>query len=620
MDFDDSEYGFKEEDKSSMKARNETTLQSLVGKCNSGVFATMAEATEALVTPRAKLVRLVKKYDGPLTLGDPNAFDSAISINVERWPVTKVSRPDPASTVVLKPDPTGTQSTMTLDNDDALHNDSAFNSVKQHRNYKVNDPTAPGGKRDVEFEDLAKGYSYGSTAVQIAEAEWAITKLDTTKDFSIIGFISNQKVEPFLGLGEVCITVAKSFDEGSKVALSALIHALYELEQCAITRFVTKDGKDPEILLLKPSVDTDLECLYDVPLPFAEDARLYRFPPLDKVITITGKTLTEHRLLPNDDLARAMSDFVDSMDISDFGQDDEGYVTRGDGFTSFRVLTKASRHAAEYAPLDDMYAPIIHRLNQAVRARAVHEDGPIGATPTALLKYSRPPIGLVQKSKRQIDRLIEAADVKKGQIPASQLRSFWISTHGISPIAPEKKKFRRQQEFGKNEGPVSGLDIDSILSVGVAQKQTHISKYNAVPDFKQVVQALAKANEDDGIVKAVEEMEEIVESLIRESTGDSKYDQAVESLGVMRDQMIGLELPELYNDFLKDLKTKIKSNALGGDRKEMWLKIRYPGRLGLITSAQSDASGVTDEEARNVSSGSRVALHSAANVELAVLT
>lgn len=415
MDFDDPQYGCKEEDKPSFKARNETILRSLVDKCNDGIFATMAEAIEALATPRVKLVRLVKKYDGPLTLGDPTFFDSAISINVERWPVTKVSRPDAASTVVLKSDATGTQSTMTLDNDDGMQNYSAFNSVKQHRNYKVNDPTAPGGKRDVEFEDLAKGYTYGSTAVQVAEAEWHITKLDTTKDFSIIGFVSAEKIEPFLGLGEVCVTVAKSFDEKSKVALSALIHALYELEQCAIVRFVTDKGKDPEILVLRPSVDTDLECLYDVPLPFAEDARLYRFPPLDRVITITGKTLTEHRLLPDDKLRRAMSDFVDSMDISEFGQDDEGYVTRRDEVMSFGMLTKDFRQPAEYAPLDDLFAPIIHRLNQAVRSRAVHEDGPIDDIPPVLLKYSRPPDGLVQKAKRKIDRLIETADVKKGQ-------------------------------------------------------------------------------------------------------------------------------------------------------------------------------------------------------------
>lgn len=69
-----------------------------------------------------------------------------------------------------------------------------FSAVKQARSYKVNDPEAPGGKRDVEFESLAKGFEYGRTAVHISESEHNITKLETTKSFSIVGFIPRDKV------------------------------------------------------------------------------------------------------------------------------------------------------------------------------------------------------------------------------------------------------------------------------------------------------------------------------------------------------------------------------------------------------------------------------------------
>lgn len=58
MDFDDPEYGFKEEDKPSQKAANERILRSLVDKCNDGIFATMAEAVKGLSTPKAKFTRL----------------------------------------------------------------------------------------------------------------------------------------------------------------------------------------------------------------------------------------------------------------------------------------------------------------------------------------------------------------------------------------------------------------------------------------------------------------------------------------------------------------------------------------------------------------------------------
>lgn len=249
-----------------------------------------------------------------------------MAIYVDRWPVTKVSRPDSASIVVLKSEPTGTQSTMTLDEEMAgnENGNSAFSSVQQHRVYKINDPGAPGGKRDVEYETLSKGYEYGSTAVPIAESEWSITKLDTNKEFTILGFVAKEKVEPFLGLGEACVTVASAYDEKSKIALSALVHALHELDHCAVARLVAKDSKDPVILLLQPFVDLDLECLFDFPLPFAEDTRLYRFPPLDKVFTVSGKTLIKHRLLPDERLQQSVSDFVDAMDLSGFDYDEEG--------------------------------------------------------------------------------------------------------------------------------------------------------------------------------------------------------------------------------------------------------------------------------------------------------
>lgn len=58
VDFDDPEYGFKEEDKTQIKARNETTLKSLVEKCWYGVFATMAEAIDGVGVPRVKFTKL----------------------------------------------------------------------------------------------------------------------------------------------------------------------------------------------------------------------------------------------------------------------------------------------------------------------------------------------------------------------------------------------------------------------------------------------------------------------------------------------------------------------------------------------------------------------------------
>jgi ATP-dependent DNA helicase 2 subunit 2 len=364
-----------------------------------GTFGTIAQAVDELDTPRLKQTKPYKTYDGPLLLGDPEVDNRALSIHVERYFKTKRAAPPSASNVVTRANH-GTQSTQTVGMDEKegpeYGHGGDFAAIKNARTYKVNDPEAPGGKRDVEFDSLAKGYEYGRTAVHISEVEFNITKLETQKDFSIIGFIQQDKYEPFLNFGESCLTVAQKHSSADYFKLSSLIHSLHELESYALARLVTKDGKDPVLLLLAPYIDLDFECLYDVPLPFAEDVRQYPFPPLDKVITVNNKVLTKHRFLPSQDLIEAMDEYVDAMDISKYALDDEGERT------------------LEYASVEDTFSPPLHRINQAVRHRAIHADKPVPPIPAILLKYATPDQDLVAKTRSRLQDLIATAEVKRG--------------------------------------------------------------------------------------------------------------------------------------------------------------------------------------------------------------
>lgn len=91
-------------------------------------------------------------------------------------------------------------------------------------------------------------------------------------------------------------------------------------------------------------------------------------------------------------------------------------------------------------------------------------------------------------------------------------------------------------------------------------------------------------------------METIIRSFITDSFANSKYDQAVECIGVMRDELINMEEPGMYNTFVRDLKKNLLSGALGGDRRDLWFKVRI-SRLGLINSKESEVSDVTAEDA-----------------------
>lgn len=185
-----------------IQASNETLLKILVNKCNKGTYGTVAEAVELLSIPVVKETRPYKVYDGQLTLGDPEKYDSAMCIDIERYFRIKKASPPSASSFVIKTDLSNeeamTQPSETLPGDSIPEGGNGSGpglaAVKQAHSYKVNDPSIPSGKRDVTREDLAKGYEYGRTAVHISESDENVTKLETVKSFSIIGFIPREKV------------------------------------------------------------------------------------------------------------------------------------------------------------------------------------------------------------------------------------------------------------------------------------------------------------------------------------------------------------------------------------------------------------------------------------------
>jgi ATP-dependent DNA helicase 2 subunit 2 len=163
---------------------------------------------------------------------------------------------------------------------------------------------------------------------------------------------------------------------------------------------------------------------------------------------------------------------------------------------------------------------------------------------------------------------------------------------------PPKQKGKRNRDQVK---PLSGLNVGELLG---RQKRTKISPENAIPEFKQM---LATTEDLGAIQDASKQMSQIIMSQIKHSLADSGYGRAVEGLRVMREELIALEGPVLYNDFVKDLKQKLLAGDLGGDRREMWWGIRK-NQLGLITKKLSSLSNVTDEEAKQVSLIARVFL------------
>lgn len=138
------------------------------------------------------------------------------------------------------------------------------------------------------------------------------------------------------------------------------------------------------------------------------------------------------------------------------------------------------------------------------------------------------------------------------------------------------------------------MDVDALLSL--EPKRTKISTENAIPEFKQT---LSRAENIDAIHDAVQQMAKIIETQITHSLGHSNYDRVIEGLGTMREELVDYEEPVIYNDFVRQLKSKMLREELGGDRRELWWFVRK-GKLGLIGKSEVDSSVVEEEEAQEV--------------------
>ncbi|TVY31768.1 ATP-dependent DNA helicase II subunit [Lachnellula subtilissima] len=553
IDFDDLEYGFKEEDKPSNKRRNEKVLKVLVESCKDGKFATMAEVLESFAEPEVKVPRPYCSYRGRLSLGDYNKYaDTAAYIDVVRYFKTHQAKPPGASSFVNK---TSVSNGEASAQDTEMTDAPDLSAVKNSTTYQVFDPSAPGGKRDINREELSKAYYYGSTAVPISASEENVTKLETVQSFEIIGFIHNDKYDRYLNMGECNITVAQSVNDKARMALSSLIHALHELDSYAVARIVTKDGKDPQLLVMAPSFENGLEALLDVPLPFAEDVRTHSFPPLDRVITTSGAIMKKHRNLPNADLVKSMSDYVDSMDLSTFGTDENGQPT-------------------EYMTIEETYMPGLHRINQAIRTRAVQPDKPIEDPPEVLVKWSHPPPKLAKKAAPKLQKLVEAADVKK---------------------VADKVRGKRTRDQIK---PLSGLDVNSLLNSQKPRAARKITMENSIPDFKQLLEATVSSSE---ILDLVTQMAQIIYKMVARTPTDGSFDMVTANMRVLRSQMMDLEMPEIYNDFIRAFKQKLIAdelfeNEFASNKRELWFRVKSK-RLGLIDKEVSEHSDISKEEA-----------------------
>ena len=90
--------------------------------------------------------------------------------------------------------------------------------------------------------------------------------------------------------------------------------------------------------------------------------------------------------------------------------------------------------------MTDTFSPVLHRIDQAVRWRAVHPTEPIPPPYEILTRFSQAPEDLLIKAKRRLEKLITIAEVKKGKLDLSASKSNTLTTPSSAKGQGKKEK------------------------------------------------------------------------------------------------------------------------------------------------------------------------------------
>ena len=237
-----------------------------MNKLDSGIVGTCAFALEEVSRPEVKSTKSALAST-ILRLGDvQDRPEEAIEVMVRTSKCTALARPKSWKKFALRDK--GFDDIRMYDTDEERQ--AVYAQLSMQTEY-VLDETAEEDEEEteerkgkqkvpepVEKEELVRGYKYGSSYVPAPDG--GFPRLPTTKGMDICGFFPTKGFRRELEMGEVYYVFADPSSPAHQVALSSIVEAMYERGLVAITRWVSRDGMDPKMGVLWPTVFEDMDC------------------------------------------------------------------------------------------------------------------------------------------------------------------------------------------------------------------------------------------------------------------------------------------------------------------------------------------------------------------------
>uniref|UniRef100_A0A8C8SLR5 X-ray repair cross-complementing protein 5 n=1 Tax=Pelusios castaneus TaxID=367368 RepID=A0A8C8SLR5_9SAUR len=382
--------------------------------------------------------------------------------------------------------------------------------VQKETVYCLNDDD----ETEVPKDDLVQGFRYGSDIVPFSKLDEEQMKYKTeAKCFSILGFSRSSQVHHYMGNQILKVFAAKG-EEVAAVALSALIHALDELDVVAIVRYAYDRRSNPQVGVAFPCIKDAYECLIYVQLPYMEDLRQYMFSSLKN----------NKKYTPTEDQLSAVDSLIDSMSL--VHEDDDG-ETIEDMFKTSKIPN-----------------PHFQRLYQCLQHKAFHPDEPLPPIDQHLLEMLEIPQVVRERCQAPLEKIkslfpLKDAGKKKEQKTAQDVFK------DNSEDGPSAKKAKAEDEEG-------GFSITNLAEGNV----TTVGSVNPTENFRVLVRQ-KNANFKEVSQQLINRIEQFLEA-----KGLQYYMKSINCIRVFREEAIKLSEAQCFNDFLQALKEKVQDKTL----------------------------------------------------------
>lgn len=392
-----------------------------------------------------------------------------------------------------------------------------------------------------DYENLIKGYMYGSTVVPYDSKDMDIDYKSGEQRLSCLGFTaaSNILEEYLCGTG-AHVVVSRKDCVASEAKLAALVKAMIELDVVLIATKVYRRDTRPKINVLMPTYRKRYPCFIMLELCFQEEVALLKFPPL-----ISNK----HK--PTDAQYEAIDKLIDSMDLMDALGDETG---AREAFALHKTLNPIHQHT---------YRTIAHR--------ALFPKAPLQVMDEELKKLVDVPPKVRERSKAAVE------DVKN-LFPLTEIK-----------INTRLKWLQR----------MSKINVQTDVATASASQQNDVNDEGELDEQRTVVEVgtVSPAEDFALLLKRGEkfatlctQIQNVISDLVFKSM-TVQYEKVAMAMMMYREEAKILG-PYRYNEWI----VEFKKSLLARNKQEFWEQVLVKEAFGLIGANESDMSTITANE------------------------